>query len=163
MALTFEPMGEGAAREILGWTYTPPYDIYNITADDQEAALEFFCNADNRYYALHDARGSLVAFCCFGHDAQVPGGSYAGGALDIGLGLRPDLTGRGLGRSFVAAVIEFAQATFAPQQLRVTIAIFNARALRVWRSAGFLPILTFTAPGGRQFAILTRRSDSDRP
>jgi len=147
------------ARDILEWTYAPPYDVYNIMPEDQKTALKSFCDPSNRYYAVRDDQGNPVAFCCFGHDAQVPGGMYTADALDVGLGVRPDLTGRGLGRAFVGAVIEFAEATFSPQRLRVTIAAFNGRALRVWRSAGFLPILTFTAPSGRQFVILTREAD----
>jgi RimJ/RimL family protein N-acetyltransferase len=67
----------------------------------------------------------------------VPGGDYSTPALDIGLGVRPDLTGRGLGFDYVNAVIDFAYRTYTPDRLRVTIAAFNARARRVWERAGF--------------------------
>lgn len=58
-------------------------------------------------------------------------------ALDIGLGLRPDLTGQGHGSEYINAVIDFIQPTYPPGRLRVTIAEFNTRALRVWEKAGF--------------------------
>lgn len=78
-----------------------------------------------------------MAFCCFGADAQVPGGDYSKHALDIGLGLRPDLTGLGHGLDYVRTVIEFGIMRFKPGILRATIASFNLRAQKVWIASGF--------------------------
>lgn len=71
------------------------------------------------------------------------GGDYSTPALDICLGVRPDLTGHGHGAEYVNAVIDFAYSTYAPDRLRVTIAAFNRRALRVWENAGFQVIQKF--------------------
>ena len=65
------------------------------------------------------------------------GRDYSTSALDIGLGVCPDLTGQGKGSHYVNAVIDFARRTYSPDQLRVTIAAFNSRAQRVWEKAGF--------------------------
>jgi len=108
------------------------------------------------YHVLADEQGALAAFCCFGPDAQVPGGDYRLPALDIGLGVRPDLTGQGQGSGFVSAVLEFAQRVFGPASLRVTVAEFNERALRVWKKAGLKPVQTFPRRGdGKVFVVLT--------
>jgi ribosomal-protein-alanine N-acetyltransferase len=87
----------------------------------------------------------LIGFCTFGQDARVPGGDYAASALDIGLGVRPDLTGKGHGTEIVTAVVDFAMRTFEPQRLRVTIAEWNTRAQRVWERNGFVPQSRFVA------------------
>ena len=71
------------------------------------------------------------------------GGDYSIPAWDIGLGLRPDLTGQGYGSEYVNAVINFAHSTYSAEQLRVTIAAFNKRALRVWEKAGFQVVQKF--------------------
>jgi ribosomal-protein-alanine N-acetyltransferase len=44
----------------------------------------------------------LIGFRSFGPDGQVPGREYDDCALDTGGGLRPDLTGQGLGRMVIA-------------------------------------------------------------
>lgn len=154
MPFAFEPMDEASASALLTWRYERPYDLYDLHPDD-EGAMESFLDPQNGYHAILDHRGNLVAFCCFGPDAQVPGGDYERLALDIGLGVRPDLTGQGNGHLYVESVIRFAQCRFAPTTFRVTIAEFNQRALRVWEKAGFRPVQTFERePDGRDFVVL---------
>lgn len=155
----FYPMDEPYARAILEWQYEAPYDVYNLDPGD-EAAVQAFLDPEYGYYAVVDERGDLVAFCCFGADAQVPGGLYDAPALDVGLGVRPDLTGRGRGHAYVDAVLDFARRTYAPPAFRVTIAAFNQRALRVWEQAGFRPDQAFHRSGdGTPFVVLVRKAD----
>ena len=70
-------------------------------------------------------------------------------ALDVGLGMRPDLTGRGLGEEFVHAGLRFARETYSPPAFRLTVATFNQRAIRVYERAGFETVETFGAPTQR--------------
>ncbi len=155
--LTICAMGEANARAIQEWRYEAPYDVYNEAFDSIEAGVEFLTDPRNSYYALVSARGELVAFCCFGLDAQVPGGDYEAEALDVGLGVRPDLTGHGHGLEFINAVLGFAQQEFVFSAFRVTVAAFNERAFRVWEKAGFQRRQTFARkPDGMSFVLLTR-------
>ncbi len=137
MEVTFEAMDSAAAREILTWEYDPPYDIYNLTSSSQRSALDSFLDSANRYFRIERGEGELIGFCCFGPEARVPGGEYSPDQLDIGLGLRPDLTGRGLGPVIIGRVCEFARQRFGAREFRVTIAAFNRRARRAWEKAGF--------------------------
>lgn len=102
--------------------------------------------------------GELIGYRSFGPDGRVPGGVYDDAALDTGGGLRPSLTGRGLGRAAIATGLEFGRRRFAPvRAFRVTVASFNARALRVVTSLGFREVSSFTATtDGRPFEILVR-------
>ena len=59
------------------------------------------------------------------------------GVVEVGLGLRPDLTGRGWGLAYVRAVLGFARERFAPREFCLAVAAFNARAIRVYERAGF--------------------------
>jgi len=148
-------MDESRARAILTWRYEPPYDAYN----EIEEALHLLLDPQNAYYVLVDRQEELVAYCCFGPDAQVLGGSYSYPALDIGLGVRPDLTGQGRGHLFVEAVLGFARQLLAPTLVRVTVAEFNRRALRVWTKAGFQQAQQFQRiPDGMPFVILMRQA-----
>ena len=91
----------------------------------------------------------------------MPGWDYDAhhpGALDTGGGLRPDLTGRGLGRAAIAAGLAHGRALFAPTAFRVTVAAFNTRALRVLAALGFERVDGFEAAyDGRPFEVLLRR------
>ena len=141
MQLRFRPLTASDVQAFAAWRYDAPYDIYNIaiSADELESLIGYYTNPTCQAFAIDDqeSQDDLVAFCSFGADGQVPGGDYHEAALDIGMGVRPNLTGQGLGRQFALAVLGFAEHTFAPSRLRVTIAAFNIRAQRVWTQLGF--------------------------
>ena len=87
----------------------------------------------------------------------MPGWKYDDSALDTGGGLRPDLVGRGFGRTVVAAGLEYGRERVRPAAFRVTVATLNRRALGVVRSLGFEQNGTFPAVGdGRPFSVLVR-------
>lgn len=147
MQLFVQPINPSQIGEMIQWQYEPPYDIYNLDSplDNTPDAITYFSAPEIRCHAIVDENGRLLAFCTFGEDATVSGGDYSADALDIGLGVHPDYTGRGLGAEFVTAVIHFAHATFQPPMLRVTIAEFNTRAQRVWSQQGFTVQSRFVA------------------
>lgn len=161
MKLKFRPIQKADGEAILTWRYDPPYDIYNIGYEgfSNEEELNYFLDPQFAFHAIDDMEsGELVGFCSFGLDGQVPGGDYEEPALDIGLGVRPDLTGKGLGSGIVTAVISFAQQTYAPARIRVTIADFNTRAKRVWKKNGLRPFkLFYSENSGMPFTIFTRK------
>ena len=105
---------------------------------------------------MRDESGRLVGFCSFGVDGQVPGGDYRAEALDIGMGICPDFTGKGLGSSFVRAVLDFAEKEFQAKAYRVTIVAFNRRARRVWERNNFQQVQSFIhADSRREFCVYT--------
>lgn len=137
MEVTFGTMNASAAREILSWEYDPPYDFYNLANAGEVRVLDSFLDPVNRCHRIESPELGLIGFCCFGPDARVPGGDYSADRLDVGLGLRPDLTGSGLGSEIIPLVCEFALDRFGAADLRVSIAAFNRRARRAWGKAGF--------------------------
>ena len=154
MSLSIHPLTMAQAREMICWRYDEPYDIYNIAEEDPA----FFVDPQNGYWAILDSDEALVGFCNFGADAQVPGGDYGADALDIGMGMRPDLTGQGHGVDHSALVFDFARRNHPNYaEHRVTIAEFNLRAQSVCRSHGFLKVHSFARqPDGKRFLIMVR-------
>jgi len=140
------------AEELSTWTYDEPYSLYSSSPEDKD----WYLDPDNGYSAVVDAEGELVAHCCFGFDARVPGGNYEQQAIDFGTGMRPDLTGRGHGTAFFKLVTDEAERRHPDVPLRTTVAAFNERALRLVRKAGFREQEIFRNPAGREFVILTR-------
>jgi ribosomal-protein-alanine N-acetyltransferase len=139
--LKFTPITEPEAREVLNWEY-PDIGTYH-------------------YYAVRDERGELVGFCCYGEDAQVWGGDYALAALDVGLGLRPDLIGHGLSHGFLAAILDWGRELFAPECFRATVAAVNARSQGLFARAGFLIVQRFVALTGEphEFVVMLRAEE----
>ncbi len=159
MALSLRPLTAAQARAIAGWRYEAPYDFYNMGAEAVDECVRYLSDPLNAFYSLMDERESLAGFCSFGPDGQVAGGDYSLEALDIGLGLRPDLTGRGQGAGYAVAALDFARSEFAPRLFRVTIAEFNQRAQRVWQKLGFGSAQRFQRTrDGVPFVILVREA-----
>jgi ribosomal-protein-alanine N-acetyltransferase len=159
MILSFSPLNEQQARAILRWRYEPPYDMYNMPGENESVTIATLTSPDNRYYAITDESGELLAYCCFGSEGRVPGGNYESSALDVGMGMRPDLTDQGLGRRYLEAIRDFGVRHFGPTLFRVTIAAFNARALRLCEQAGFREIERFEREGDViSFVVLAGRA-----
>ena len=132
---TIQQMTNDSAMAIADWIYTPPYDFYNAVPDDPD--LADFLNPEfrhGRYYETVAEYYGLVGFFEFKHEKD---------PLEIGLGLRPDLTGKGLGLRFVQAGMAFARSHFGVSHLCLTVATFNQRAITVYERAGFRPVTTY--------------------
>lgn len=164
-AYTFRPLAAADARAILSWRYGGPYAVYNPALTDLDAAVAVLTAPANAYFAAHDADETVIGFCCFGADARVPGGDYSDPApLDVGLGLRPDLTGAGRGLPFFLAVLALGRAHFAPARFRLTVAAFNERARKVYVRAGFRTIERFRRGGstaGPEFLVMLEASSGE--
>jgi [ribosomal protein S18]-alanine N-acetyltransferase len=126
----FTQLSQEDAEAIAEWHYPEPYSFYDWTADpgDLRELLDSALRGD-AYWAVCDEANELV-----GHFSFKPKDEQT---VEIGLGLRPDLTGRGLGASFLAAGLEFAGTRFAPARFVLSVATFNERAIKVYERAGF--------------------------
>lgn len=144
MNFTVKSMDRDGAREILGWNYASPYDFYNM--DNSHEGMDELLNGT--YYKFLDNE-VLIGYCCFGNSAQVPMGLQYGAypennSIDMGLGMRPNLTGKGYGFTFVSSILEFAQNKLNAHSFRLTVASFNMRAIALYRKLGFKPVMVFS-------------------
>ncbi len=137
----FRPLTEEDARIMIDWRYEGRAAFYDLAPEDFAEILEELTS----YRAATDEAGELAGFFVFGAGAQVPGGRDAGlyppDALDVGLGLRPDLVGQGLGTRFVVTGLADARGCLVPppRRFRLSVAVWNERAIRAYARAGFVP------------------------
>jgi [ribosomal protein S18]-alanine N-acetyltransferase len=125
----FHQMDDADAHEISGWRYDAPYDFYDADADPEDLAeLRNPERRGNAYFSVRDGKDRLVGFFQFEQND---------GGVDVGLGLRPDLTGQGRGLEFVLSGLEFAEERFGPDRFTLSVAAFNDRAIAVYERAGF--------------------------
>ena len=121
MRLTIEPASPETFAEIGAWRYEPPYDFYD---GDQDPVLN-----SERYFGAVGEDGTLVGFYYL---------EEKGEAVELGLGLRPDLTGRGLGAEFFRSGLDFARSRHPGRPVILNVAAFNERAITVYERARFL-------------------------
>ena len=119
------------AAEIAEWRYEFPYEWYDTASDPRR--VELFSSSVRRegLRAVIGDGGDLVGFFNFVRE---------GDEVRIGLGMRPDLTGRGLAQPFIQAGLEYARAQWEPLRFRLWVARWNERALRAYRRAGFVEV-----------------------
>jgi RimJ/RimL family protein N-acetyltransferase len=146
-------MDAAAARVIAMWRYVDDLAMYDMGGEED---IPYLADPANGYYAVRSEEGELVAYCCFGADARVPGGDYRADAVDIGMGLPPEALGKGQGTALMPVVLQFAEQHFTAQRLRATVAAFNERARRLCVRAGFRVASTFTREDGQRFVIYTK-------
>lgn len=130
MTFEFQRLSQDNALVIADeWKYGGVYSFYDMTADVEdyeEFVDENRRNANDHYQAM--AGGGLAGFFCVVQDGPV---------IEIGLGLRPDLCGNGVGKGFVSQVVGFIEARYQFDKLVLHVAAFNQRAVKVYRSCGF--------------------------
>lgn len=153
--MNFQIMTKIDVTEIVSWKYPQEYSFYDLE-DSPDTFDELL---DGSYYAVRDQDNQLMGFFCFGRNAQVPEGRhqnlYSGdNVLDIGLGMKPEITGKGMGFSFLKAGMEFAKQSFKPDYLRLSVAAFNVRAIKVYARIGFKETASFVN-NGYPFIVMT--------
>lgn len=136
MSFKFDVMTQDQAEEIAhNWRYDGEYAFYNLDADEEDL-VEFLDP---------QARGDSMFIVSKGEEmiAFLSVIKVAERTFDIGLGMRPDLTGNGNGFAFLKASMEFVQVRFSPEKITLAVACFNQRAIKVYRKIGFKDIETF--------------------
>jgi len=128
------PMTKEYARLISYWKYRNEYSFY----DHNESNVDGYM--DGTHYACTSNDDTLIGYFCYGKDAQIPTvelNVYDDGYLDVGLGLKPELCGKGNGLSFCKAGLDYAKEQFGTTHFRLSVAAFNLRAVKVYEKAGF--------------------------
>jgi ribosomal-protein-alanine N-acetyltransferase len=135
MRFELRPLRWRDARQIARWRYPEPYAIYNLNTPDMLAALYLYplwrLAGVAHFCAVYDEHGAGVGMFQF---------LRQGRTVEIGLALRPDLTGQGLGLAFVRTGLAYGTRRFAPALFRLDVAAFNERARRVYERAGFVVV-----------------------
>ncbi|GEN54915.1 GNAT family N-acetyltransferase [Halobacillus faecis] len=143
MNLSVQAMTKEYAEESLRWTYEPPYDFYNVELSEEALAERL----DGSYRSVLDEEGALIGFFCTGESAKVPAGEkdgvYAEVAVDMGLGMHPSLTGQGHGHLFGKTVLAEILKENEGMPVRLSVATFNKRAIRLYENMGFVEQASF--------------------
>ena len=134
------PLSVPERAAIESWRYPPPYDTY-----DFDGPIE------GEHVGAYEGE-ELVGYVCFGEPARVQGMRDEPGLVDVGWGLRPDLTGQGLG----PRLIEAALALHPGARHRIAVYAWNERAQRAPAKCGFV----HTGERVGDFVLMERQASS---
>lgn len=123
-------MDRAQAAAYLSWRYGPPYEFYNTPPACLDEAMAEIFSGGSDYYAVLDGGGGLYGIFEY---------AFPDGVMEIGLGIRPADAGKGQGRAFAGRCIAFGRETYRYSgPVRLKVADFNARAIRLYRQMGFV-------------------------
>jgi len=151
MRFSIRPFASADADAVASWRYPPPYDAYDASEDPSfEEGMRDPARWGAVEFAVDDAEtGGLVGFLELTAIQDQ-------GLVEIGLGLRPDLTGRGFGSAYVRAAMAFARERWHPSTFALDVFPWNERAIRAYERAGFErgEVYVRTFPDGNEVTFL---------
>jgi ribosomal-protein-alanine N-acetyltransferase len=118
------------AEALAAWRYPGEYAFYDFTADPLDLAL--LLDPERRGGMFHAADGEDGGLAGF---FQVE--PFAD-RVELGLGLRPDLCGSGLGEGFTRLGVDLVQHVHGRVRVTLAVAAFNVRAIAVYERCGFV-------------------------
>lgn len=150
-----EPSNSQAPRRPAVADPVPPIRVRQLTIEDGlalaswsspgawhiEDALEA-PEPDEGYWAVVDSGDVLLGFCCVGGAARVPGAPPDDRVVDVAIGIRPQLAGRGWSTELGRAAVGYAASVALDRRLRTTLPDWNVRGQNAARQAGFTWIAT---------------------
>ncbi|OKP75287.1 acetyltransferase [Paenibacillus helianthi] len=126
------PMEVNHAAEICEWVYKPPYNIYGWMSWEQMQALDIEFGdprlRGEQYVSVVNSQGFLCGF------AQL---FPMEGVVRLGIGMRPDLCGQGMGHLFMSAIVKAALARYPEREIDLEVLTWNQRAIRAYQKSGF--------------------------
>ncbi|MDH4367236.1 MAG: GNAT family N-acetyltransferase [Dehalococcoidia bacterium] len=132
MKYIFVPMNQTYANDIASWHYDGTYSFYDMAADEGDLAILMDTkNWRDIIKAVLNETDELVGWAAFYTEKD---------EFWLSLGLRPDLTGQGLGEQFVSESVNYAISRYEliKHTIRLHVAVFNQRAIRVYQRVGFV-------------------------
>lgn len=158
MRYKFLMMNDEYAKDIAyGWKYDGKYSFYDMTADEED--LQEFLQEENwkdQYFAVLNKKEELIGFYSF---------SFIDDTMWLGFGLKPELTGRGLGEDFILSGIEFGIEKFSYQKDHIMLAVasFNERAINAYTKMGFKPVEKYMQKtNGGEYEFIKMRLDNKK-
>lgn len=124
-------MSEEYAREICSWEYDGEYSVYNLS--DWETVVR-----NNWDLAVKEKRESNFLSVTKDQELVAYGViTNVAGTVILGIGLKPSLCGKGLGKEIMMLLIEEGNVRFPEKPIGLEVRTFNKRAIRCYESIGF--------------------------
>lgn len=126
-------LSEKAAKQICEWRYEGEYAIYNLsTWEDAVKGHWPITNEVKRtleFRGVLNSQGQLSGFFRMSMNEE--------GYIEVALGMKPNLCGQGLGKSFVREITRYVEAQAPNRQICIEVRQFNQRAIKCYAAVGY--------------------------
>ena len=128
--MTYHIMTEQEKEEISGWQYPGEYEIYNMPpyAQQKEKGIGLGNPLRSKNFYSYWDGDVLAGFTNILEEPQ---------AVFIGIGVAPNLCGKGYGQAILGLASEIAESLYPCKPLYLEVRTWNERALRCYEKAGF--------------------------
>lgn len=122
------------------WKYPGVYGFYNMASDpeDYEEIVTPSLRKNNYFQVMKDR-------ALFGYFV-VEKAADDEDMVDLGLGIKPELTGNGMGQIFLLEILDYIRKNYSVKIVRLGVASFNERAKKVYEKAGFVQTKIYDQP-----------------
>lgn len=154
MKFQFRKATKEDVEDIITWEYEGIYSFYNNNIQKEKIDwIKGFIDSDDDF-SVYDGNNELVGNCSF---------YYIEEDFCVGVQMRPELTGKGLGTEFVHSVLNFGKERYNLSCIDLTVAKFNIRAIKVYEKLGFKPLfdLVYTIRG-KDYDFVAMRLEFDK-
>lgn len=139
LSLEIDKLTETQAKQICCWKYEGIYSIYNYPSWDtvvkQKWGISINAKREREFASVVDNFKNLCGYIRFIEDED---------HITIGLGLKPDLCGRGLGDKFMKLIISKSRQKFGEKKIILEVREFNKRAINCYKRVGFKIVDSYT-------------------
>lgn len=156
MELTYRPLTEADKRAICAWRYGGDCAVYELPPYEtlEREKREFMDPAAERHYLGFFHGDTLVGYVNL---------RERGAYVLVGVGVSPDLCGRGYGRAILEQASRLSRERYPGKPLGLEVRVWNLRAIRCYRRAGFQlqgqPYQRVTPTGPGLFYWMTRKPE----
>jgi [ribosomal protein S18]-alanine N-acetyltransferase len=121
------------AVAVASWRYSGDWSVYDLSTP--QPIIDHLVS-----YRSVASGDEVVGFYCTGVEARVADMAEDPAILDVGMGMHPELVGRGNGTHFGEVVLRDLQAHHPGVTLRVVVQSWNGRSLALTHRLGFQPV-----------------------
>lgn len=137
------------------WKYEGVYSFYDMTDDieDYEEIISEEQRGERYFSVLYNKE--LYGFFCVEQEKDT---------IEIGLGMKPQCTGKGNGVTFVNNILKFVSSKYSYDTIILDVASFNKRAIKVYERAGFTKtkeIMVNTNGGNYEFTVMELKKEAN--
>ncbi|MBC9873440.1 GNAT family N-acetyltransferase [Macrococcoides bohemicum] len=126
-----QKLSQEHAEEIANeWKYEGIYKFYDVTEDkeDYEEMISPEMRGENYFEVVES--NELIGYFVIDDSKD--------GVIDYGLGMKPELTGSGRGKSFINSILGFITDNYDVKTITLSVALFNERAIKCYEKVGFV-------------------------
>lgn len=134
MKMEFRKPTKKDGEIIATWKYDGEYSFYNNDKTEAKQQWTLNISEEENAFVIYDDNNELIGNCSFDYEDE---------QYTLGVQMRPDLTGKGMGTEIVKSILDFGKEKYKFNNIELLVATFNTRAIRVYEKLGFKKIDQF--------------------